>query len=155
MTCRRSSPFPSRGDTARTSTGWPARPPRTPASSSCGRKRDSLLEERVEGRQGLGARVLLLGGALAFLEDEQLAGVGALLVGRRLGLRLAAPVAHRLVVRVTVQAAVQRRTAVRALVAAPRGGRDTEVHDPSASAADVHQAHLARSVSVALRSNAL
>src|SRR2546427_8001593 len=58
MTCRRSSPFPSRGDTARTSTGWPARPPRTPASSSCGRKRDSLLE------------------------DEQLAGVGALLVGR-------------------------------------------------------------------------
>src|SRR5207302_1910487 len=88
---------------ARISTGSPAR---------------LLLEQRVQRRQRLCPGILLFGRAVPLLEDEQLAGVRALLVGRRLGLRLPAPVAHRFVAAATAQAAVQRRGAARALVAA-------------------------------------
>src|SRR5262249_9709077 len=69
----------------------------------------------------------------------------------RLRLRLSAAVPHGLVVGVAVEAAMERRAAVRAVV--PPAGRpgDAEVHFLPAGVADVHRGHLARSDAVALR----
>src|SRR5881392_502293 len=137
MTCRRSSQFRWSRDTRRTWTG------------SRGR---SLLEQRVQRRQRLRPRLLLLRRPLPLLEHEQLAGVRPFLVAGRLRLRLPAPVPHRLVISVAVEAAVERGAAVRAFVAAARAARHAQVHLPAASVADVHGAHLARSAPEALRS---
>src|SRR5207248_2054946 len=85
---------------------------------------DSLLEQRIQCREGLGARVFFFGGAFALLEHEKLAGVRALLVAGRLGLRLAAAVAHRRVVGVAVEAAMQWRAAIKKIL--PTMGEDAE-----------------------------
>src|SRR5438067_13174201 len=88
---------------------------------------DSLLEQRIQCREGLGARVFFFGGAFALLEHDKLAGVHALLVPGRLGLRLAAAVAHRRVVGVALEAAMQWRASMRAILPRPRGPADAGV----------------------------
>src|SRR2546429_8270978 len=96
--------------------------PHTPVAEST--IADSLLEQRIQRRERLRARVFFFGGAFALLEHEKLAGVRALLVAGRLGLRLAAALAHRRVVGGAGAATIQRRPAMPANVPPPRGGAD-------------------------------